>query len=79
MASLRDLPQAKGERHVRAFKRFGWEETRVTRGSHRILEKDGCEATLSIPCGGKDVKRKLLDGQLKLAGISREDYIDAFK
>ncbi len=78
MPGLRDLPEAKGERHVKALCRCGWKETRSS-GSHRILEKDGVEAILSIPCGGKNVKRTLLKGQLKLAGLSIEEYLKVFK
>ena len=37
------------------------------------------EAILSIPCGGKNVKRTLLKGQLKLAGLSIEEYLKVFK
>jgi predicted RNA binding protein YcfA (HicA-like mRNA interferase family) len=75
---LRDLPEAKGDRHVKALRRFGWDHCR-SNGSHKILEKDGVEPHLSIPCGGKNVKRTLLHTQLKLAGISIEEYTRAFK
>lgn len=79
MPGLRDLPEAKGDRHVKAFKRFGWDHCR-SNGSHKILEKDGVEAILSIPCGGsKNVKRRLLASQIKLAGLTFEEYIEAFK
>lgn len=78
MPSARDLPLAKGERHVKAFKRFGWKRTRVN-GSHHILEKEGMRPSLSIPCNNKDVKRHLIHEQLKLAGISTEEYLKAFK
>ncbi len=78
MPGLRDLPQAKGDRHVKALARFGWAHCR-TNGSHKILEKAGVEEILSIPCGGKDVKRALLNAQLKLAGITISEYREAFK
>jgi len=78
MPGIRDLPEAKGERHVKAFCRCGWKETR-SKGSHRILEKDGEEAILSIPCGGKNVKRTLLHSQIKLAGLTIAEYVAAFK
>ena len=78
MPGLRDLPEASGERHVKAFCRCGWKETRRS-GSHRILEKEGEEAILSIPCGGKKVKRALLYGQIKLAGLTIEKYNAVFK
>jgi predicted RNA binding protein YcfA (HicA-like mRNA interferase family) len=78
MPGLRDLPEAKGDRHVRAFARFGWNHCR-TNGSHKILEKDGVEPILSIPCGGKNVKRALLYSQIKLAGLTIEEYLGVFK
>lgn len=77
---LRDLPLAPGERHVKAFERAGWRQTRKTRGSHAILEKEGVDATLSIPCHkGKDVKRALLSKQIKLAGMTGSEYLKHFK
>lgn len=78
MSGLRDLPEAKGDRHVKAFVRLGWNHCR-TNGSHKILEKPGVEPHLSIPCGGKNVKRTLLREQLKLAGVPIEEYLRAFK
>jgi len=42
------LPRASWRKIVRAFEKEGWRVTRQ-RGSHMILEKPGCEATLSIP------------------------------
>lgn len=78
MPGLRDLPEAKGDRHVRTFVRLGWNHCR-SNGSHKILEKAGREAILSIPCGGKNVKRALLYSQIKLAGLTVKEYLDAFK
>ena len=78
MPGLRDLPEAKGDRHVKAFQRFGWDHCRSS-GSHKILEKDGAEAHLSIPCGGKNVKRTLLHTQIKLAGLTIKEYLREFK
>lgn len=78
MPGLRDLPEAKGDRHVKAFQRFGWTHCR-SNGSHKILEKKGWDAILSIPCGGKNVKRTLLHTQIKLAGLTIEEYLRKFK
>jgi len=80
MASVKDLPLAPGDRHVRAFGRLGWSQRRKTRGSHAILEHPDCRYHISIPCHrGKDVKRRLLADQLILAGISIDEYLAAFK
>jgi predicted RNA binding protein YcfA (HicA-like mRNA interferase family) len=78
MPGLRDLPEAKGDRHVKALCRCGWKHSR-TSGSHKILEKDGVDAILSIPCSSKNVKRALLNSQLKLAGLTIEEYVAIFK
>lgn len=78
MPGIRDLPEAKGDRHVRTFARFGWRHCR-TNGSHKILEKPGVEDILSIPCGGKNVKRALLYGQIKRAGLTIAEYNRAFR
>ena len=45
------LPRGPWRKVVRAFGKRGWRVTRQ-RGSHMILEKPGCEATLSIPRHG---------------------------
>jgi predicted RNA binding protein YcfA (HicA-like mRNA interferase family) len=77
----KDLPLASGERHARAFERCGWKRVRVTSGKnpHIILEKKGVRATLSIPNHkGKDVKRALLQKQVKLAGLTEQEYLDCF-
>jgi predicted RNA binding protein YcfA (HicA-like mRNA interferase family) len=54
---LKQLGIYTGEQVVKAFIRAGWKITRQ-RGSHVILEKEGYEATLSVPVHkGKNVKR----------------------
>lgn len=78
MAGNADLPLAKGERHLKAFARLGWECVR-RKGSHAMLKREGWDATIVIPCNKHDVKRGLLRTQLQLAGISIEDYCAAFK
>jgi len=73
---------ASGERHARAFERCGWERVRETSGTnpHIILEKPGVRATLSIPNHkGRDVKRALLQRQIKLAGLTEQQYLDCFQ
>ena len=70
------LPLARCAAHVAAFERNGWICVRV-RGSHHILTKDGHDATLSIPDHG-NVKRGLLARQIKLAGLTEDQYLDLF-
>jgi predicted RNA binding protein YcfA (HicA-like mRNA interferase family) len=75
---LKDLPLARGEKHVAAFQHAGWVLVRI-KGSHRILERDGVDAHLSIPChAGKDVKRTLVRSQIRTAGMTEDEYLDHF-
>lgn len=71
----KNLPVAGWEKHVKAFERLGW--LKVRDNPHVLLEKPGHPATLSIP-RHDTVKRALLAGQLKVAGVSEGDYLDAF-
>ncbi len=66
----------KGEEVVKAFQRAGWKITRQ-RSSHVILEKEGHEATLSIPVHkGKNVKRGTLRDLIKDARMSVDEYLE---
>ena len=70
------LGSYKGEEVVKAFQRAGWENTRQ-RSSHVILEKEGHEATLSIPVHkGKNVKRGTLRDLIKDARMSVDEYLE---
>ena len=64
-----------GEQVVRAFQRAGWKITRQ-RSSHIILEKEGYEATLSVPVHkGKNVKRDTLRDLIKDAKMNVDDFL----
>ncbi len=79
---LRDLPQAGGEAHAKAFERLGWQRRHETRGHnpHIILVKPGMRSTLSIPNHkGRDVKRVLIAKLIKQAQITEAEYMAAFK
>lgn len=73
----RDLPLASGEQHVKAFERAGWTVARKAKGAHFILTKEGCPHALSIPDHG-EVKRTLLQKQIRLAGITEQEYLALF-
>lgn len=78
----KDLPLASGERHARAFERCGWTRVRETSGRnpHIILQKPGVRAILSIPSHkGENVKRALLQKQIKLAGLTEQQYLKCFR
>jgi len=73
---LSRLGSYKGEEVVKAFQRAGWKITRQ-RSSHVILEKEGHEATLSIPVHkGKNVKRGTLRDLIKDARMSVDEYFE---
>lgn len=74
-----DLPLAPADKHARAFERLGWtrQPPRRGKGSHIVLTKAGVQFTLCLPAHG-DVKRGLLAKQIKGAGLTEEQYLDAF-
>ena len=64
-----------GDQVVRAFQKVGWKVTRH-RSSHVILEKEGYEATLSVPIHkGKNVKRGTLRDLIKDAKINVNEFL----
>ncbi len=68
-----------GEEVVRAFKRAGWHVAR-RKGSHVIMEKEGFDATPSIPVHkGKDVKRGTLRSLIRDAELSVEEFLKVIK
>jgi hypothetical protein len=73
-----DLPLASGTEHRKAFERLGWKYVRTAKNAHFILSKDGSACKLSIP-DHKQVKRALLQKQLRLAEISEEQYLASFR
>ncbi len=65
-----------GKQVVSAFQHAGWRVTR-RRSSHVILEKEGYEATLSVPVHkGKNVKRGTLRDLIKDAKMSVDEFIE---
>lgn len=68
------LGSYKGEEVVKAFQRAGWKIARQ-RNSHIILEKEGHEATLSVPVHkGKNVKRGTLRDLIRDAKMSVDEF-----
>ncbi|MCF8084566.1 MAG: type II toxin-antitoxin system HicA family toxin [Deltaproteobacteria bacterium] len=68
-----------GEEVVRAFKRSGWHVAR-RKGSHVIMEKEGFDATPSIPVHkGKDVKKGTLRNLIRDAELSVEECLKVIK
>ena len=69
------LGSYRSEEVVRAFQRAGWKVTRQ-RSTHVILEKEGYEATLSVPVHkGKNVKRGTLRDLIRDARMSLDEFL----
>ncbi|MGQ0634628.1 MAG: type II toxin-antitoxin system HicA family toxin [Planctomycetaceae bacterium] len=69
------LPAVSARDAVRAFKQMGFVEDHQT-GSHLILKKEGHEFLLSVPMhSGRNLKRGTLNGLIKAAGCTRDEFI----
>jgi len=73
------LNNLKPTRVISAFERAGWHVVRQT-GSHKILQKEGISAILSIPVHkGKPIKQGLLRKLISCAGLTVEDFLRLYK
>ena len=64
---------------VKAFERAGWRKRPRTTGSHVILTKAGNPDILSIPIHkGKPIKQGLLRHQIKVAGMTVEEFLELY-
>jgi len=73
-----NLPLAPGSAHVKAFERAGWRcAKKRAKDANFVLSKDGMMGRLSIPAH-KEVKRARLHAQIKLAGLTDEEYLSLF-
>ena len=70
-----ELPHISGDEAIKVFKRLGFHETRQ-KGSHVVLRREnkGCV----IP-RHKELAIGTLRSAIKLAGISPEDFLAAYK
>lgn len=74
----KDLPLASGKEHVKAFERAGWIcAKKLAKNAHFVLSKPGEPHGLSIPAH-KEVKRTLLQAQIRRAGLSEQEYLACF-
>ena len=72
---MRHLPALKGKEVIRALKKIGFVERRIT-GSHSILKNANTRKIIPVPLhGSKDVKRGTLFGIIKQAGLKVEEFI----
>jgi predicted RNA binding protein YcfA (HicA-like mRNA interferase family) len=70
------FPQCSPAEVIRAFERLGF-VIRQTTGSHVILLHRGHGRMITIPFHSGDLKRGLLFGLLKQAGIDRDAFLKA--
>ncbi|MCK9276392.1 MAG: type II toxin-antitoxin system HicA family toxin [Syntrophales bacterium] len=76
MSGLNNLDPLKA---IKAFERAGWKQTRQT-GSHVILTQAGNPINISIPVHkGKPVKQELIRHQIKIAGMSVDQFMELYK
>lgn len=76
---LSDLPVARAGEVAKTLGRFGWTEAPGRgKGSHLVLVKKG-HRPITLPTSGDSVKRALLGGVLKHAGISIDDFVAEHK
>jgi len=71
------LPVISGEQAIRAFKRDGWLARRRV-GSHVIMEKEGFEATLSIPLH-RELRPGTLRALIRCAGLTVNEFCRLLK
>lgn len=70
------LPQVKPKDLVKVLEKLGFVSRRQT-GSHLILRHPLTKKITTVPIHSKDIKRGLLFGILKQAGISNADFLEA--
>lgn len=68
------LPAVRPRQLIRVLERTGWTLVR-TRGSHLVFAHPDNPKLVTVPNHPGDVKRPLLAGILKDAGISREEFL----
>lgn len=74
MSMAERLPQITSREMIRTLERFGFSIVR-TSGSHVILFQAETKRLVSVPFHSKDLKRGLVFGLLKQAGISTVDFL----
>lgn len=68
------LPSLDHKKLIRALKKIGFEEARQT-GSHLILLNQKSQKIIPVPIHNKDIKKGLLAGIIKQAGLTTEEFI----
>lgn len=67
------LPVVSGKQTARALERAGFELQRIV-GSHATYLHPDTERRVTVPLGGKDLKKGTLRGILRQAGLPVESF-----
>ena len=72
------LPQVTSKEIIRALTGLGFVVRRQT-GSHIILRHPESKAIATVPSLNRDIKRGLLFGIIKQAGLTQRQFLDALR
>ena len=76
---MSELPTVTGKEAVAVFLRCGFVVAR-TKGSHRILKKEGCQYLLTVPVhGNSNLKPGTLRSLIRSAGLTIEQFVQLVK
>lgn len=67
------LPAIKPSELIRVLEKKGWHLDRI-RGSHHIMIHPALHRVVPVPVHNRDLKTGTLNGILRVAGISREEF-----
>ena len=76
---MTELPLLSSDRIIRALERGGFELARKSRGSHQALKRqrpDGGHDVTIVTLGKSEVPKGTLNHILKLANVSRDEFLD---
>ena len=68
------IPSLRHKKIISVLKKIGFEESRQT-GSHLILLNQKSKKIISVPVHNKDIKKGLLIGIIKQAGLTTNEFI----
>lgn len=70
------LPAVNGKQVIRALEAHGWHVKRI-RGSHHVMRHPTIPDAIPVPVhGSRPIKRGTLGNILKVAGLSREEFVE---
>lgn len=72
------LPAVRPRQLIRVLERSGWKLAR-TKGSHQSFRHPDHTNIVTVPVHGRDLKRGMLAGILKDAGITPEEFRELLK